>query len=305
MNVTEKHAYSLSDVIDIVLKINPESGNILCFRGESKDYGATALQPSIYHNIGHLRNEHKIYHEIQRFNELQFKDDDTTYARLLRIQHHMTLTRLLDVSEDIMNALYFALEENKEKTMNRRILYVLEIEEQKIKYYDSDAVSVVANLACSPLKNETNPPKSKETLWRDAKNYVKRGKYGIKEFNQTESVKYLLHDIKAEKSYFEPVVVPEHIFSVFYVKPKYSFERIRGQKGAALLFGLNYQNYEKCISLLDGSQPQNWSPVTNITKIYLEGNITLADIEKLGINKAYIYPDMQNVGEYLKQKYSD
>ena len=95
---------------------------------------------------------------MQRFNDHEFLSDKTTFDKLSRMQHHSAPTRLLDITEDLMSAVFFSIDEidtksndkgnskNGKDTKNPRI-YVFEIKEKSVKYYDSDAVSVVSNLA--------------------------------------------------------------------------------------------------------------------------------------------------------------
>lgn len=293
-------ARSIPDVVDFILNLPVDGKRRLYFRGESEDHDLTACFPSIYRK-DNLEREHIYLREMQRFNDHEFIADRTTFDRLARMQHHMAPTRLLDISEDILSALYFALQRNEKEDTRRLaslpVIYVFEIEESAIKFYDSDSVTVVSNLACLPLNSASNQ-KSKECIHNDAKRFLNNREA----FNQTESVKFLLHEIRDEKPHFEPIIDPRHIFSVFCVKPKYTNRRIHGQKGALFLFGLSLDHFQKSIHLLDS---RNWvpdrSPVRNVYKITLTGNITLENLERLGITMPYIYPELDKVAEYLRR----
>ena len=296
---------SIPEVIDYILSLSPAEGNVLYFRGESRDYGDTACVPFVYRNREKLEHEHIILREMQRFNDHEFTDDRTVFDRLARMQHHKAPTRLLDISEDILSSLYFALDgqermrkEDKRDTASSPVIFVFEVEENAIKFYDSDSVSVLSNLAALPLESSDGSPieKSKAHLHKDAKTFLKNKDA----FNETQSVKFLLHEIRDEKPHFEPIIDPQHIFSVFCVKPKYTSRRIRGQKGALLLFGLNPDNHAEPIRVLDSA---NWtrdrSPIRKVYKIKLAPSITFRDLEKLGITKPYMYPELDGVAEYL------
>jgi len=112
---------------------------ILAFRGEKKDYSKnkdgtnTELHPFI-NRKNYLKNEDKIYRESQRFNNQEFIEDKTTFDKLSRIQHYSAPTRLLDISEDLMSAVYFATE--KKSDDQDSVLYIFEIQEDKVKYWD-------------------------------------------------------------------------------------------------------------------------------------------------------------------------
>jgi hypothetical protein len=176
----------------------------------------------------------------------------------------------------------------------------------KLCYYDSDKVSVIANLAKSPLNGCTQ--KSKEAIACDARKYRER----IKVFNTQKSIHFLLHDIKEEKSYFSHIINPKHIFSVQCVKPKFTHTRINSQKGAFLLFGLNPNNIRKSIHLIEkyksnsyrlGSNKNIQHPIERITKIVIKADgldRMRNELESIGVRTPFIYPEMDKVAEYLK-----
>lgn len=299
-------AISIDALIAVVLKIDKTNdSNLLYFRGEDSDHGDQALTPSVFR--GFLDQEHRIYREMQRFNDHEFAVDKTAFDKLARMQHYLAPTRMLDMSEDVLSALYFALGARKDGETG--VVYVLEIDHDAVKYYDSDAVSVVANLAKSPLTNDgASKDKSKTALHRDAARFL----HDRTGFKGQASVDFLLHDIREEKSYFRSLIDPVHLFSVLCVKPKYTNERLHGQKGAFLLFGMNLTDASKPIKLLqnDPSRPDalcpnaafesDWHPVRKLTKIRLGCNINQQSLSRLGVTKPYMYPEMDKVAEYLK-----
>ncbi len=307
-SVDVAHAKTIDDVIEIILLLKKtDETNVLYFRGEDADYKESALTPLVYRDF--LEHEHRIYREMQRFNDHEFAADKTAFDKLARMQHYQAPTRMLDMSEDVLSALYFALDTRKDGETG--VLYVLEIDRDAVKYYDSDTVSVVANLAKSPLHDGATVNKSKTALCRDAANHL----HDKERFNKQVSVEFLLHDIGEEKSYFRSLIEPAHLFSVLCVKPKYTNQRLHGQKGAFLLFGMNLNDASKPIQLLrkDPSQADalclnaapeaSWHPIRKLTKIHLGCAINQKSLSMLGITKPYIYPEMDKVAEYLKATY--
>jgi FRG domain len=244
---------------------------------------------------------------MQRFNDHEFAVDKTAFDKLARMQHYLAPTRMLDMSEDVLSALYFALDQPEAGETG--VVYVLEIDPDQVKYYDSDAVSVVANLAKSPLTNDgASKEKSKTALHWDAARFL-HDRVG---FNGQVSVDFHLHDVREEKSYFRSLIDPAHLFSVLCVKPKYTNERLHGQKGAFLLFGMNFTDANNPIKLLqddpnqadalriNASLESGWHPIRKLTKIRLGRNINLKSLARLGVTKPYVYPEMDKVAEYLK-----
>ncbi len=246
----EYYANSLDEVVRFVLQIEKNNDdNLLYFRGENTDRKEKALSPSVYRD-GNLEKEEYFYREIQRFNDEEFISDKSTFDKLSRMQHYSVPTRMIDISEDLLSGLFFAFDKKDKKDKkdekdenNNSVIYVIEINKEKTKYYDSDAVSVVSNMVRIPLKGKGI--KSKEQIHKDANNHT-----GITDFNKCKSIKFLLHEIKEEKPQFENIINPEHVFSIFCVKPKYTNRRIINQKGAFLLFGLNKDHFDEPIELL-------------------------------------------------------
>lgn len=282
------------------------------FRGEPSDYQGGAFTPSIYRSADRLINEPNFYREMQRFNDQEFRDDKTTVDKLSRMQHYDVPTRLIDLSEDAFSALYFALK-GKDIPTDVAVVYVIDVKPEKLCYYDSDKVSVIANLAKSPLTQSCSDDnqKNKQAIVADALKYSEN----IEAFNEQNSTGYLLHDIKEEKPYFSSKINPMHIFSVQCVKPKFTHSRINSQKGAFLLFGLEPNNIHESIRLIEKCGDNDYyltqndkiqHPVERITKIVIAKEAIAKmrrELELVGVKTPFIFPEMDKVAEYLKQKW--
>jgi hypothetical protein len=307
--IQEIQVHSIPEFVEKILDFEHEEDCTVYFRGEDKDYKDTAFQPSIYRNTKHLKNEHRIYREMQRFNDHEFIEDRSAFDKLSRMQHYTAPTRLIDFSEDALTALYFALA--TKKTCDDAIVYVTAVANNKIKYYDSDAVSVISNLAKLPLNNKDIRKKSKHAIAISAIKSIENSD-SVKCFNAKKSSGFLLHEIKEEKGYFSNIIDPQHIFSVQFVKPKLTNTRIYGQKGAFLLFGLNCENIKKHIPIIKydektktskllNNNNYNYShPIIKIMKIRVSCLIMLDPLKKLGVTKPYIYTGLEKVSEHLK-----
>ncbi len=304
-NIEIHTADSISKYIEIIEKVDFDDLQ-LYFRGEPEDYGQTAFQPSVYRG-NNLEKEHVRYREIQRFNDSDFNGDSTTLDKLSRMQHFNLPTRLIDLSEDALTALYFAVSERKNN--EKCVVYLVGIDKSKIKYYDSDTALVISNLTKLPLINSANE-KSKKSL-HSASKYALTKKIGIEKYNNNyKSVSYLLHEIKEDKSHLQPFIDPKHIFSIQCVKPKLSNKRIYGQKGAFLIFGMNSEDINKSIPVveLDAVSKElvlhkhimHESPINKIVKIIIEPTINVENLEKIGITRPYIYTGLEKISEYLK-----
>jgi hypothetical protein len=317
MGVIEKISVSsIEEYVKIVGEFvsgHKSKNSVFYFRGE-KDYGEeNALIPFIYRK-GLYENEHKLYREISRFNDKDFEKDKTAIDRLCRMQHFGCPTRMLDLGEDCFTALYFALEDRDKEPNKPSFVYLFSIPEDKIKFYDSDRVTILANLAKLPFSNEAKlgGDNSKEGLVKNAEHIISKG-MSREDYNE-EYFKYLHHEIREDKPYMLPAINLGDIFSVLCVKTKLNNDRIMMQKGAFLLFGLNANDAAKAIPL-DGSygKPNYWqdredikwvgTPIEKILRISLEKEISLENLENLGISKPYIYPNMEKIAEHFTKKF--
>lgn len=300
---------SLSQLVKEVARLNLENDqNFFVFRGEGRDWKETALVPGVYRKPEYLQKEHTIFKEMQRFNDRDFTFDSSSFDYLSRMQHYDAPSRLLDVSEDLLSAVYFAVE-NHNLSDGDAMVYVLEIDHSKVKYFDSDAVSVVSNLAKIPLTSKDNK-KSKFELLKKVQDVLRleSKKNHVIKFNECESTKFLVHEIGNEKPHFRNIVNPEHIISTYFVWPKLTSNRLRSQKGAFILFGLNFYDEEKPISLIKGGRlfrdEYAPTPLVNLHVFALKKHRVSKIKEQLyalGIKKPFIYPEMDKVAEYLKR----
>lgn len=190
---------TIAELIEVVDAFElTDRNNKLYFRGENKDHGDSALVPGIYRSVVRLQQEHEVFREMQRFNDQEFTADKTAFDKISRMQHYQVPTRLLDVSEDVLSSLYFALADREHESQQSAV-YLIEVKADQAKYYDSDAVSVVSNLVKAPLRSGATLFKSKADLLRDALLY----RADIEVFNRADSASYLMHDIKEEKELFQ------------------------------------------------------------------------------------------------------
>ena len=117
-------------------------------------------------------------------------------------------------------------------------------------------------------------------------------------------LKKLLHYIREDKSYFKPIINPNDIGKILAVKPKLDNPRIVRQQGAFLIFGA------------ESSFVYNTKPMPEIKKEWIiKGNNNnkiiiksskkesiLKELDKLGINKSTLFPEIDKVADYIKDK---
>lgn len=150
----------VTSITGYIQAIQKFSGNNIFYRGHSnKEY---ELKPGIYRG-DIIKNEDKLYRETIAKVPYDFRDKNTIESLAL-MQHYGIPTRILDLTTNALVALYFACVGNEDKDGE---VIVLDVPEENICYFDSDRVSILANLAKSDEKFHYSTlilPKYKENL---------------------------------------------------------------------------------------------------------------------------------------------
>lgn len=270
---------SVTTFLRAIGHIAPEKENTIFFRGHgSSEY---KLIPSIYRNSGWIRNEHTMFYELMLKCPGDFNMSGSTFNTLVKMQHYSLPTRLLDITANPLIALYFACEDGEH---NDAEVVALRISKEEIKYYDSDTVSVIANISRMPpnfsLKSGKNIPFSNAN---------------------TEAVR-LVREIQREKPYFENRVRLEDACSVVCVKPMLDNPRIIKQDGAFLIFGMD-GNKTKSANI-----PEKYLASKNELRMIVNGadkRKILQQLELLGITRSSIFPEIENVAIYIRDAHMD
>ncbi len=269
---------NIADFISELRKI-PRTGNFdFYFRGHSDvDFD---LKPSIYRQR-YIKNENIIFKEFILKTPNDFLNEKSALEKLVKMQHYGVPTRLLDITTNPLVALYFACKEKGKK--DGKVL-VFRIPKSDVKYYDSDTVSIIANISKRPIDF-------------NIKSYSRK----ISEFNQQEHIAYLLHEIKEEKSYFQSIINPDDIERVVAVKVKQSNNRIIKQSGAFLIFGIKGEKSEPA------EIPNDWILNLHAKGVDFEINNgskdkILEELDLLGINEATLFPELENQAIYIRRQ---
>jgi hypothetical protein len=250
------------------------------FRGQRN--ATWAVEPGI------LRAPQKLLaHEKQAVRDLlsihpQEFHADSMFDRLVRMQHYGLPTRLLDVTGNPLVALYFATEPYRSRlsTVDGKV-YVFSVPDHRTKYFDSDAVSCVANL--SNLSSD-----EKQTI-------IDSKSLSIEDFNETPSVDRLLQFVRVEKPHFRNEIVRLDLFRPFYVIPKMSNRRIIAQSGAFIIYGLpptKTMVFRRDINVNSIIVPQDAK------------SLIRSELESLGINESTLFPEIDRAASYIARRYS-
>lgn len=82
------------------------------FRGESRDYGETRLMPTIFRNNNNLKTEQYLFELLEDYNIIDC-NKVRNIEKAIEAQHYVEISRLLDITFNILPALYFACKSNK------------------------------------------------------------------------------------------------------------------------------------------------------------------------------------------------
>ena len=169
-------------------------------------------------------------------------------------------------------------------------VYLFSVPDTKVKHYDSDTVSVLANLAKCGITKDIPSEES---------------------FNAQVSIRELTYQIQGEKPHFSPSVKKEDLRSLLFVKPRNGNQRIINQMGAFLLFGLGLKQAKGNDGVEGGASlskekhlevPNEWIKRKFIIPSEKKDAIR-KELANLGITDSYIYPGIEQYAKDLKLRY--
>lgn len=262
-------------------RFEPEKGFSYFFRGHARY--SHRLVPSIYRDPSRIANEDVLFKELVLRCPNDFSGQESTFQSLVKMQHYSLPTRLLDITANPLVALYFACESEGQPRESGEVI-VFRIPTAEIKYFDSDTVSVLANISRRPSGFEL-PDAGLDRV----------------AFNDHAQIHYLLHEVKREKPYFEPSILRAHLESVVCVKPKLDNARVIKQDGAFLLFGMNGRKTEPA------SVPLGYLAAAASKRLLVEPSkkaFIRKQLESLGLTQATIFPEIDKVAEFIKRNYA-
>ena len=237
----------------------------LFFRGEEDN--TYKLVPSIYRN-GWITNEHRFFNESVNRCPESFKECKTAFEKLAQMQHYRVPTRLLDITENPLIALYFATEKGKNQNNGR--FYCFFVSESAIKYPDDDITAILANAATIEIKKFYDGEYYDNALkfTRKFEEYANAENFDIqcklyREAKQILIKAPLINEILMKSQndcgYCSSRYTFDDLAQILCVKPKINNWRISNQNSAFLLFGFlfdkNYplplQNLRQCLKFIE------------------------------------------------------
>jgi hypothetical protein len=317
---------TISEFVERITSVSAQHDHELLWRGHSDC--SYKLIPNIYRKEGKLvAKEHLILKEAVIRHPEEFSVRSSYFEKLALMQHYEFPTRLLDLTENPLVALYFACKTRPAK--NGEVI-LFRIKKDAVKYYDSDTVSVLSALSCIPPSrfagfnkelhegvaandssflreikkrmglNKTKTPISTLSDYLSVKSRPEHIKKRLHElFNGCSLIDLLVYEIQSEKPHFRKQIHPNHFHDgVVCVKSKYDSSRIAAQQGAFLLFGIRDGDKAKPASL-DGKIEIERFAIDQASKTLL-----LKQLARMGISEERLFPEMMSSAKVIKDKLS-
>ena len=269
------------------------------FRGESDS--SWELRPSLMRLSGSSQaggfpdKEGEMLLDLMSQRPGDFVGVKSALSQWVLAQHHGLKTRFLDITRNPLVALFHACESSSHQDNsdhNNGVLHVFVAPKSLVKTFDSDSISIVANLAKLPRREQ-------KTLM---------GKESIEFFSllmtphYTSAARRFYQFIMQEKPYFEKRIDIKDLFRVFVVEPERSFERIRVQSGAFLVSAF-HERFER-----DEILKRNKDiPVYDYYRLYIpyeSKEKILRELRLLNIKHEVLFPSLDEVAKAIVRRNS-
>lgn len=233
----------------------------ILFRGHADK--AWSLTPGIYRG-GYNVKEAYFLSDIQRYCPDDFRDVNQSFRKLVKVQHYELPTRLLDISESILTALYFSVCQEPSKTGSLIFFFIRNRDLLRSDNTDINPIARLSFIAPEVLNCGGNRDKFKNML---------------RILSLTgEPMPWMTNENDLDK--------------VYCVLPYQDNPRIIRQQGAFFIFGIENGDKSK-MSKLDVSKIE--IPVTAKKKKEI-----LEELKLAGISERVLFPEIDKVAHYLK-----
>lgn len=268
---------SMKDFLQ-VLSNNVDSNKKIFYRGQSRLN--FFLEPSVMRTQALEQSESNMYRDLLINCPQNFEKCHSHLEKLVEMQHYGLPTRLLDITRNPLVALYFACCDSSDFYGE---LILISVQEREIRNPQSDSVSILASLPAFSYATQ-------EEFFRHANDAsLSKQQLNVK-------LNKLLQEVRTEKPAFQSVIEPRTLTDNYIVYAIKNNNRIIKQDGAFILCGLKKTRCNLGNFRHEVNNKKLIIVVKNKAKI-------LKELDALSINRAALFPEIEEVSIYIKEKY--
>ena len=280
--ITIKTIEKLDDFISLVNSLDNDPNIVNYYRGHS-NLGYQLL-PSLFREQNWLINEKQLCSDLKCKCSSDFKEIEKYIDELAKMQHYSLPTRLLDLTKSPEIALYFTCI-GKQDEIGEVISF--KVDKKSIKSHDeieTIQLSALSYLSFDEQKELLSMKPSKEVVTK-FQNLVHKERQNFK-FNPDERT----------------------FLGNVFLEPEQSNERLKRHKGAYVLFGLTSEAYSTVNArkalVYRNLNEYRFKLNAKIAVFVVKNKKTIIkELDKRGFNEASLFPEIDNVSNYLKNKY--
>lgn len=259
--------------------VNPKFD--LYFRGHSNvNY---TLVPSIMRKKEWRMNERRMYNDLLINCPQDFEGAKSHLQYLVQMQHYGLPTRLIDITRNPLVALFFSCQK---LSPNNGEVIIFGVDRSAVKYPQSDMVSILASI-----------PLFDNDIQMQIHDFATDTSLAKLDFNK--KVARLLHEIRTEKPAFQGEIDKEDLLRSVIVQPLKDNSRILKQDGAFILCGLA----RDCVNLKVNDLRYKERSGKYRVFIVTDKEKILSQLDAFSINRATLFPEIDEVAEYIRNKY--